>query len=227
MGTGVCRSGLARTQLNARSRRDRRERNAGRSVRRNRPLRPCANVLGARAAAVVLDAPQAGLFKNWPATRTPGRSGSASAWAWRRGGCSSIGPSFARGQSRGTPWCDGWARSGGGSSKLLKRGAASGCRAFQGLCRELYEHRQRLWRFLRHENVEPTNNASERALRHAVIWRKLSFGTQSDAGSRFVETMLTVVETCRQQKRSAFHYLVQALEAQAAGRQAPSLLSGA
>jgi transposase len=46
------------------------------------------------------------------------------------------------------------------------------------------------------EGVEPTNNASERALRPAVIWRKLSFGTKSAAGSRFVETILTVVETC-------------------------------
>jgi transposase len=92
------------------------------------------------------------------------------------------------------------------------------------MCRELYEHRQRLWLFLREEGVEPTNNASERALRHAVIWRKLSFGTQSAAGSRFVETMLTIVETCRQQKRSVFHYLVQAIQAHRARRKAPSLL---
>ncbi|MCR4414581.1 MAG: transposase, partial [Thermoguttaceae bacterium] len=52
-----------------------------------------------------------------------------------------------------------------------------------------------LWTFLRHEGVEPTNHAGERSLRHAVIWRKLSFGTQSASGSRFVETMLTVIET--------------------------------
>jgi len=65
----------------------------------------------------------------------------------------------------------------------------------RGTCRELYEHRQWLWTFLRHQGVEPTNNAGERALRHAVIWRKLSFGTQSASGSRFVETMLTVIET--------------------------------
>jgi Transposase IS66 family len=60
-----------------------------------------------------------------------------------------------------------------------------------GMCRELYDHRQWLWTFLEVEGVELTNNASERALRHPVIWRKLSFGTQSAAGSRFVETMLT------------------------------------
>jgi hypothetical protein len=65
------------------------------------------------------------------------------------------------------------------------------------LCRELHDHRAWLWMFLYHDGVEPTNNAGERALRHAVIWRKLSFGAQSAAGSQFVETMLTVIETCR------------------------------
>jgi transposase len=110
---------------------------------------------------------------------------------------------------------------------LLKRGAASGHKLYAGMCRELHTHRQRLWPFLKHEGVEPTNNASERALRHAVIWRKLSFGTQSAAGSRFVETMLTVVETCRQQKQPVFDFLVRALKAHAQGRKTPSLLPGA
>jgi hypothetical protein len=72
---------------------------------------------------------------------------------------------------------------------LLLRGLFSGQPRLVGMCRELYEHRVWLWTFLEQE-VEPTNNASERALRHAVIWRKLSFGTQSAGGSRFVETML-------------------------------------
>jgi transposase len=70
---------------------------------------------------------------------------------------------------------------------LLLRGAQSGNPDVRGTCRELHGHRQGLWAFLHHENVEPTNNAGERSLRHAVIWRKLSFGTQSVAGSRFVE----------------------------------------
>jgi transposase len=64
-----------------------------------------------------------------------------------------------------------------------------------------------LWTFLHHEEVKPTNNAGERSLRHAVIWRKLSFGTQSVAGSRFVETMLAVIESCRQQRRNAFSFI--------------------
>jgi transposase len=108
--------------------------------------------------------------------------------------------------------------------RLLLRGISSGNRSFVGMCRELYEHRPWLWAFVRHEGVQPTNNASERALRHAVIWRKLSFGTQSAAGSRFVETMLTVIETCRQQKRSVFDYLVEAIQARSAGQTTPSLL---
>ena len=76
------------------------------------------------------------------------------------------------------------------------------------------------------EGVEPTNNASERTLRHAVIWRKLSFGTQKRHGSRFVATILTVVETCRQQSRNVFEYLTIAMEAHFARQPAPSLLSG-
>lgn len=111
--------------------------------------------------------------------------------------------------------------------RLLQQGAASGCKLYAGMCRELCEHRHHLWRFLKHDGVEPTNNSSERALRHPVIWRKLSFGTQSAAGSRFVETMLTVVETCRQQGRRPFDYLTQALQAQQNRHQSPSLLPGA
>ena len=109
---------------------------------------------------------------------------------------------------------------------LLLRGSQSGNADVRGTCRELYEHRQWLWMFLRHEGVEPTNNAAERSLRHAVIWRKLSFGTQSAGGSRFVETMLTVIETCRQQGHNVFSFLTAAVEAHLAQRPAPSLLIG-
>jgi transposase len=110
--------------------------------------------------------------------------------------------------------------------RLLLRGIASGNKSLVGMCQELHEHRDWLWTFVRQEGVEPTNNAGERALRHAVIWRKLSFGTQSAAGSRFVETMLTVIETCRQQHRNAFEYLTAAVKARLAGQPVPSLLPG-
>jgi transposase len=108
---------------------------------------------------------------------------------------------------------------------VLLRGLFSGHPRLEGMCRELYEHRAWLWTFLDHE-IEPTNNASERALRHAVIWRKLSFGTQSAGGSRFVETMLTVIETCRQQSRDVFAYVTSAVEAHFADQPPPSLRPG-
>jgi transposase len=112
-----------------------------------------------------------------------------------------------------------------GVESLLLRGAFSGHRRLVGMCEELYGHRDRLWTFLDQEGVEPTNNASERALRPAVIWRKLSFGTQSAGGSRFVERMLTVVETCRQRGRDVLAFVTEAVRAHHAHQDAPSLLA--
>lgn len=110
---------------------------------------------------------------------------------------------------------------------FLLRGLFSGNPEITGMCQELHTHRQWLWTFLEVEGVEPTNNASERALRHAVIWRKLSFGTQSAHGSRFVATILTVVETCRQQSRNVFDYLTTAMNTHFAHEPTPSLLPSA
>ena len=107
---------------------------------------------------------------------------------------------------------------------LLLRGAFSGNPRLTGMCKELHKHREWLWTFAAHQGVEPTNNTAERALRPAVIYRKLSFGTQSDSGSRFIERMLTISETCRLQKRSLFAYLTAAVEAHCQQQPAPSLL---
>ena len=111
-------------------------------------------------------------------------------------------------------------------NRLLLRGVFSGNSKLKGMCEPLYNHREKLWTFLDVEGVEPTNNVSERALRPAVIWRKLSFGTQSANGSRFVETILTVVETCHKQSRSSFEYLTEAMQANFSGQKLPSLLNG-
>jgi transposase len=93
-----------------------------------------------------------------------------------------------------------------------------------GFCKGLWDHKEHLWTFVDVEGVEPTNNGAEQALRQAVIWRKLSFGTQSSDGSRFVERMLTVVETCRRQKQDVFAWMIEAVEARFHGKPAPSLL---
>lgn len=107
---------------------------------------------------------------------------------------------------------------------LLLRGHGT---AVDGMCRELHSHRDWLWTFLETDGVEPTNNAAERSLRHAVIWRKLSFGTQSESGSRFVETLLSVIETCRQQNRNVLSDVTDAVTALFARKPAPSILPGA
>ena len=91
-------------------------------------------------------------------------------------------------------------------------------------CRLLLAADADLWRFVSVPGLEPTNNSAERALRHSVIWRRSSHGTQSDHGSRFVERILTAVETCRQQQRPVFDFLRDALMAYRAGLPAPSLL---
>ena len=79
---------------------------------------------------------------------------------------------------------------------LLLRGRFSGNDQLYGKCAELYSRRYWLWTFTKVKGIEPTNNTAERALRPAVIYRKLSFGTQSASGSRFIERILTVSETC-------------------------------
>jgi len=91
-------------------------------------------------------------------------------------------------------------------------------------CRNILHVEQALWTFVDREGVEPTNNAAERALRRGVIWRRRSFGTQSEAGSRFVERILTVVITLRQQKRNVLDYLTEACKASTLGIAPPSLL---
>lgn len=85
--------------------------------------------------------------------------------------------------------------------ETLAAGTRCGCPQTAATCRELLAREPALWTFVRVEGVEPTNNAAERALRHAVQWRKSSYGTESAAGSQFVENILTVVATCRQQER--------------------------
>lgn len=110
---------------------------------------------------------------------------------------------------------------------LLLRGLFSGNPRLVGMCRELFDHRDWLWTFLDVDGVEPTNNAAERSLRQAVIWRKLSFGTPSAGGSRFVETLLSTIETCRQQQRNVLDHITKAVKAHFRGQEGPSLLPGA
>jgi transposase len=106
----------------------------------------------------------------------------------------------------------------------LRSGAACGCVKTAGMCREILAVEASLWTFARVAGVEPTNNAAEREVRHAVCWRKTSFGTDSERGSRFVERILTVLASCRRQGRNVLEFLTTAVTAHRNGKPAPTLL---
>ena len=109
--------------------------------------------------------------------------------------------------------------------KRLLEGAATGAsKKIAATSRFLLEVWPALWTFVHVEGVEPTNNQAERSLRPGVLWRKRSFGTHSEAGSRFVERMMTVTTTLQQQNRPVLDFLVASLEAQRRGLSPPSLL---
>jgi Transposase IS66 family len=80
-----------------------------------------------------------------------------------------------------------------------------------------------LWTFAHHDGVEPTNNHAERGLRGAVIYRKLSLGSQSERGERTIERLLSTSVTCRLQKRSLFAYLADVFSANVRGDPIPAL----
>jgi len=109
-------------------------------------------------------------------------------------------------------------------ARLLKAGQTCGVPKTEAVCREVSKLYGALWTFVHVTGVEPTNNAAERAIRPGVLWRKGRFGTQSPQGSRFVETMMTVVATLKQQHRNILGYLTETCQAAHTGAPAPSLL---
>lgn len=111
--------------------------------------------------------------------------------------------------------------------RLLRKAVVCGDAKIAGMAKAILEHEPALFTFVYADGVEPTNNKAERALRNAVIWRKISFGTDSERGSRFVERILTVTTTLKQQQRHVLDYLTAACEATLHGRKPPSLLPAA
>ncbi len=107
---------------------------------------------------------------------------------------------------------------------LLAAGAASPCPKTASACRSLSGIVAGLYNFATVEGVEPTNNAAERALRHAVCWRKTSGGTDGESGGRIVERVLTVVASCRQQGRDVLAFLTDVVQAARTGAAPPSLV---
>lgn len=108
---------------------------------------------------------------------------------------------------------------------LLARAVASNIDRLSGSCANILAHKLALWTFVDHDDVEPTNNHAERELRAFVLWRKRSFGTQSDRGNLFAERLMTVAHTARKQGKDVLALLTGCCEAQAAGTRAPSLFA--
>ena len=107
---------------------------------------------------------------------------------------------------------------------LLRKAVACPAPKSAGMAKQILKFEAALFTFVNHEGIEPTNNSAERAVRHGVMYRKTSFGTQSAAGSRFVERILTVVATLRQQRRNVVDFLAAAYSAKLNHSQSPSLL---
>lgn len=107
---------------------------------------------------------------------------------------------------------------------LLREASTSAEKKTAGMCREILTLEPALWTFVDVLGVEPTNNRAERAIRPAVLWRKGSFGNDSERGSRFTERILTAVATLRQRGQPVVAYLTEACAAARAGRAIPSLI---
>lgn len=108
--------------------------------------------------------------------------------------------------------------------QLLREGQGLNMPKAVSFSADLLAHWRALWTFIYTEGVEPTNNSAERALRPAVLWRKGCFGTQSDAGNRFVERLLTVRATCEQQQQHLWSFLGAAVTAHWADKPSPILI---
>jgi transposase len=110
-------------------------------------------------------------------------------------------------------------------SKALVEGGLGDDARVAKFCENVLMIESALWTFVTHEGVEPTNNHMERMVRRAVLWRRRSFGCNSTSGCRFVERILTVVQTCRLHGKNVLEYLYDAVRSHRAGQSCPCLLT--
>jgi transposase len=108
---------------------------------------------------------------------------------------------------------------------LLERAAAADIERMSGSCADILGHRAALFNFIDKRGVEPTNNHGERELRAFVLWRRRSFGTQSERGNMFAENIMTVVHTARKQQRDVLPLLTGYCEAAWSDTEPPKLMS--
>lgn len=107
----------------------------------------------------------------------------------------------------------------------LARTAATDIKGVAGSCADILDHKAALWTFIDHDDVEPTNNHAERELRRFVLWRKRSFGTQSERGKLFAERLMTIAHTARKQHKNVLAFLTACCTAARNGERVPSLFA--
>ena len=107
---------------------------------------------------------------------------------------------------------------------LLEQGVFAGHSKTAGTCQHILNRYDALWTFKDGEGVTPDNNFAERELRSAVIWRKLSFGTQSQSGSRYAERLLSVIATCKRQAKRPLEFITQVIHNHFGGKSLPTLI---
>lgn len=108
---------------------------------------------------------------------------------------------------------------------VLQRAVAANLKSVSGSCEDILKHAAALWTFVDLDDVEPTNNHAERELRAFVLWRRRSFGSQSERGNRFAERLMTVVHTARKQNKNVLAFLIACCTATRDGKKAPSLFA--
>jgi len=106
---------------------------------------------------------------------------------------------------------------------LLEQGAQCNESKTANTCKKLLKYKTALWTFIETNGVQPTNNFAEQLIRSYVLWRKSSFGTQSDRSDLFVERMMTVTTTCKLQKCNRYDYINSAVAAHIRNEPAPSI----
>ncbi len=111
-----------------------------------------------------------------------------------------------------------------GIEQTLECGTSCGDSKTEGTCKKILSVKAALWTFVTTPGIEPTNNVAERTLRDYVVWRKMSFGTQSERGNRFVERIMTVSASCKQQGRDAVEFITEAVRCHLQGIPTPSLV---
>jgi transposase len=107
---------------------------------------------------------------------------------------------------------------------LIAEGMHSRNTKTAGTCKQLFKVKEALWTFIDTPSVEPTNNLAEQVLRRIVIWRKTSFGTQSAEGTLYLERIMTVVATCKLQKKNVLDFVTDSIRAYLARTKSPSLI---